>query len=294
MLGAMHPVVWESRPNLRQPVLVAAFEGWGDAAEAASSAGKFLAAEWKAQRFASIDSEEFYDFTVTRPHVRLDDDMNRRIDWPMNSFEWATIPGRDRDVVFLHGVEPQLKWRTYTNAAVEVARTMGVEFAVTLGALLADVPHTRPVRVMGATADPQVAVELGLRRSRYEGPTGITSVLLNSLHAAGVRSASLWASAPYYLPRTPSPKATLALVERAVSLLGVGIDTTELQVASSSYEEQVNEMVASEEEVADYVRQLEAASESAGDEADLGELEIPHADAIAAEIERYLRDQRPE
>jgi proteasome assembly chaperone (PAC2) family protein len=287
----MHPVVWESRPTLRHPVLVAAFEGWGDAAEAASGAGKFLARQWGAQRFATIDGEEFYDFTVTRPHVRLDDEMNRHIDWPVNSFEWATIPGRDREVIFLHGVEPQLKWRTYTDAAVEVVRAMGVEFAVTLGALLADVPHTRPVRVIGATADPAVAVDLGLRRSRYEGPTGITAVLLQALHTSGVKSASLWASAPYYLPRTPSPKATLALVERAVSLLGVGIDTSELQAAAGAYEQQVNDMVASEEEVADYVRQLEVASESDGDDA---EIEIPHADAIAAEIERFLRDQRPD
>lgn len=287
----MHPVVWESRPTLRNPVLIAAFEGWGDAAEAASTAGKFLASEWGAQRFASIDGEEFYDFTVTRPNVALDDDMNRRIDWPENVFEWATIPGRDQEVVFLHGIEPQLRWRAYTGAAVEVARSVGVSFAMTLGALLADVPHTRPVRVIGATADPGVATELGLRRSRYEGPTGITAVLVDGLHRAGVKSASLWASAPYYLPRTPSPKATLALVERAVNLLGVGIDTAELQAASSTYEHQVNEMVESEEEVADYVRRLEAASE---EDDEVGEIEIPHADVIADEIERYLRDQRPD
>lgn len=289
----MPPLAWESRPTLRRPVLIAAFEGWGDAAEAASTAGKFLATEWGAEQFASLDSEDFYDFTVTRPHVRLDDEMNRHIDFPSNTFEWATIPGHDRDVVFFHGVEPQLKWRTYTNAVVEVVRSVGVEFAISLGALLADVPHTRPVRVLGATPDPGVAVDLGLRRSRYEGPTGISAVVLHALHASGIKSASLWASAPYYLPRTPSPKATLALVERAVSLLGVGIDTTELQVASSTYEHQVNEMVESEEEVADYVRRLEAASED--DDGDgLADLEIPHADAIAAEIERYLRDQEPE
>src|SRR3954469_17210458 len=173
----MDVVRWDERPSLRRPVLVAAFEGWNDAADAASSACRWLAANWGARTFATVDPEEFYDFTSARPQVKLVEGVTRSIEWPTNELEAASLPGQSRDVVFLHGVEPQLKWRTFCASIVEVAQQLGVELVVTLGALLADVPHSRPVRVTGTVGDPELGAELGLQLSRYEGPTGIVGVL---------------------------------------------------------------------------------------------------------------------
>ena len=194
-------------------MLVAAFEGWSDAGDAASSAAKYLAAAWHARPFASIDGEEFFDFTSTRPHVRLVDGV-RRIDWPTNEFAAAPMPGSKRDIVFLHGVEPQLKWRTFCTAVMGVAEAVGAEMALTLGALLTDTPHSHPVRITGTTADKELANRLGFMPSRYEGPTGITGVLHQACAEAGIPSASLWASVPHYVAAAPNPKAALALVRR--------------------------------------------------------------------------------
>ena len=293
----MEAVEWERRPKLRRPVLVAAFEGWSDAGDAASTASKYLAAAWGARRFAAIDGEEFFDFTTTRPQVRLVDGLTRQIDWPANEFTAAPLPGGKRDVVFLHGVEPQLKWRTFCSAVMDVAQAVGAEMAVTMGALLTDTPHSRPVRVTGTAADSELATRLGLQRSRYEGPTGITGVLHDAFTRGGIPSASLWASVPHYVSQVPSPKATLALVERTSELLGVSVEVTDLQIASAAYERSVDERVADDEEAAAYVRQLEEAAEAeeheTEDTAPIEPPDLPSRDALAAEVERFLRDQQP-
>jgi predicted ATP-grasp superfamily ATP-dependent carboligase len=294
-------VEWHSRPALRRPVLITAFEGWNDAGDGASAAAAYLARRWGAESFASIDPEEFYDFTATRPEVRLESGMHRAIDWPTNVFSSAPLGLTGRDVVFLRGVEPQLRWRTFCGLVVDVARAVGVELAVSLGALLAEVPHTRPVRVTGTAADKAIVDRLGLHPSRYEGPTGILGVLGEALHRAGIPSASLWASVPAYVGQTPSPKATLALVSHISELLGVTVPTVDLDVASAAYERQVNEVVWADEDATAYVRSLEEQDdgddEGAGDDGggpgadDIDESDLPGADMLAAEVERYLRDQ---
>ncbi len=283
----MDHVLWDSRPSLRRPVMVAAFEGWNDAADAASSAVRFLRDRWDATPFATIDPEEFFDFSATRPQVRLVDGLAREIDWPSNELSWTSLPGTTRDVVVLLGTEPQLKWRTFAAEVVRVAVELHVELVVTLGALLADVAHTRPVRVTGTAADAELVKRLGLTRSAYEGPTGIVGVLHDALRRADVQSASLWAAVPHYVAATPSPKASLALVERATRLLSTSVLTADLQVASADYERQVSEVVASDDDVAAYVRRLE-------EHADEGDMELVSGDFLADELERFLRDQTEE
>jgi predicted ATP-grasp superfamily ATP-dependent carboligase len=283
----MEIVRWERRVQLRRPVLIAAFEGWNDAGDAASLAVGYLADAWSARRFATVDPEEFYDFTVTRPQVRMTDDAERRIDWPSTELWAAALPSLGRDVVLLRGVEPQLKWRTFCAAVVGVARAVGAEMAVTLGALLADVPHTRPVRVSGMAHDPALADRLGLRASAYEGPTGIVGVLHDACSRAGLPSASLWATVPHYVSQVPSPKAALALVERSAALVGTHVDPVELRAAAIAYVEQVSERVADDEEAAAYVAQLEEADDLEQEDVST----IPSGDALAAEVERFLRDE---
>ena len=290
-------VTWERQPQLRRPVLVAAFEGWSDAGDAASSAAKYLAAAWNARPFAEIEGEEFFDFTSTRPHVRLVDGA-RHIDWPTNQFTAASIPGGRRDIVFLHGVEPQLKWRTFCVAVMDVAKKVDADMAITLGALLTDTPHSRPVRITGTTADKELSNRLGFMPSRYEGPTGITGVLHDAFTRGSIPSASLWASVPHYVSQVTSPKATLALVERTAALLEAPVEVTDLQIAAAAYERSVDERVQDDPEAAAYVRQLEEAAEAdeVEDEEDTGAglmepPELPSRDALAAEVERFLRDQ---
>ena len=277
---------WERRPELRSPVLIAAFEGWNDAGDSASTAARYLADAWSAEPFATIDPEEFYDFSSTRPQVRLVEGFTRQIDWPSNALASAAVPGRDRDVVFLQGVEPQLKWRTFCSTITGLAQDLGVELVVSLGALLADVPHSRPVRITGTAADEELVNRLNLTRSRYEGPTGIVGVLHDAFRGASIPSASLWAAVPHYVAGTPSPKATLALVQRAADLLGATVEATDLEIASAAYERQVTDVVEGDEDVADYVRRLEEAADSGEDD----EYELPSGDALAAEVERFLRE----
>jgi predicted ATP-grasp superfamily ATP-dependent carboligase len=283
----MEIVRWERRVQLRRPVLIAAFEGWNDAGDAASLAVGYLADAWSAHRFATVDPEEFYDFTVTRPQVRMNEAAEREIDWPSTELWAASLPSLGHDVVLLRGVEPQLKWRTFCAAVVGVARAVGAELAITLGALLADVPHTRPVRVSGMAHDPALADRLGLRPSAYEGPTGIVGVLHDACSRAGLPSASLWATVPHYVSQVPSPKAALALVERSAALVGTHVDPVELRAASLAYVEQVSERVADDEEAAAYVAQLEEADDLEEDDVST----LPSADALAAEVERFLRDE---
>jgi proteasome assembly chaperone (PAC2) family protein len=278
----------ENAPALRRPVLVAAFEGWNDAADDAASAARYLRDRWAARPFADIDPEEFYDFSSTRPHVRLVDGITRRIDWPSNELSAAELPGTSRDVVVLLGTEPQLRWRTFASEVVGLARELEVELVVILGALLADVPHTRPVRVTGTAADAELVRQLDRAHSTYEGPTGIVGVFHDALRQAGLPSASLWAAVPHYVAATPSPKASLALVRRTASLLSTSVTTEDLETAAADYERQVSEVVASDDDVSAYVSRLEASV----DEGDLADMEIPSGDALAAELERFLRDQR--
>jgi len=287
----MDHVRWDDRPELRQPVLIAAFEGWNDAADAASTAARYLRDRWSARPFASIDPEEFYDFSSTRPQVRLAQGVTRQIDWPDTQLSAAPLPGTSRDVIVLLGHEPQLKWRTFSEQVVGVASELGVELIVILGALLADVAHTRPVRVTGTAVDGKLIKQLGLGRSSYEGPTGIVGVLHDAFAKATLPSASLWAAVPHYVASTPSPKASLALVERAATLLETTVITADLQVAAADYERQVSEVVASDDDVSAYVRRLEASADE-DDLAEVADLEMVTGDTLADELERYLRDQR--
>ena len=287
----MDYVRWRDRPQLRRPVLIAAFEGWNDAADAASTAVRYLRDRWSTRPFATIDHEDFYDFTATRPQVRLVNGLTRRIEWPETELSWATLPGTSRDVIVLLGHEPQLKWRTFTEQIVAVATDLNVELIVILGALLADVPHSRPVRVTGTAADAELVRRLGLGRSTYEGPTGIVGVLHEAFSKSHLPSASLWAAVPHYVASTPSPKASLALVERAVDLLTTTVDIEDLAIAAADYERQVNEVVAADEDVVAYVRRLEF---SIDDDDAVADMETVTGDALVAELERYLREQRGE
>jgi predicted ATP-grasp superfamily ATP-dependent carboligase len=287
----METVRWEEQPQLRRPLLVVAFEGWNDAGDASSLALDHLARAWGATRFATIDCEEFYDFTVTRPHVRLAEDGSRRIDWPDIELLGAQVPGSRHDLVLLRGVEPQLKWRTFTSAVSEVATRVHAELAVILGALLADVPHTRPVRVSGTTDDRDLAGRLGLASSSYEGPTGIVGILHDALRRAGIPTASFWAAVPHYVHQMPSPKAALALVERSAALLGAPIDSIELRAAAQEYEREVDERIGDDEDVVAYVASLEEATDSDWTEPDAPDgLGLGAVDELAAEVERFLRE----
>jgi proteasome assembly chaperone (PAC2) family protein len=274
------------RPELTRPVLISAFRGWNDGAQAASLAAGYLAKTWEAERFADVDPENFFDFQATRPHVSLEGGMTRRIDWPETAFYHARPDGLDRDVVLLLGIEPNLRWRTFTDLLVGLVRELGVEMMITLGALLADVPHTRPSPVTGSASDPELVRQLGLSESRYEGPTGIVGVLHDACRQAGIPSASLWVAVPHYVSLTPSPRAAVALCERLGALIGIDVEVSELEEAARSYEEQVSEAVASDEETAAYVEELEQRADSLEDSSDL-----PSGDALAAELTRFLRER---
>ena len=279
----MSHLIRTARPTLQQPVLVAAFEGWNDAGEAATFAARFLAERWDAEPFATIDPEEFFDFTSTRPHVQLDDDGQREITWPTTTLSSASVPDADLDVIFVVGSEPQLKWRTFCNEIVEVATEYEARLVVSLGALLAEIPHTRPVSVVGTAYDGALVRQMGLTQSAYQGPTGIVGVLHDAFRHVTIPSASLWAAVPTYVPSAPSPKAALALVERICELLAVPLTTTELEIASASYERQIDELVADDDDTAAYVARLEEAAD------ELPPDEEFHGDLIA-EVERFLRD----
>jgi proteasome assembly chaperone (PAC2) family protein len=277
----------ESRPQLTRPVMVAAFRGWNDGGQGASLAGGYLARAWHAEKFAEIEPEGFFDFQATRPHVTLVEGMTRRIDWPENAFFSASVPSASHDIVLLLGIEPNLRWTTFSGIVTDLARDLGVELVVTLGSLLADVPHTRPAPVTGSATDPELIERLGLQQSRYEGPTGIVGVLHDSCRGMGLASASLWAAVPHYVSLTPSPRAAKALCDRLAGLLDVPLDTSELDEAGESYAQQVSEAVAADEETAAYVEELERRVDTlaADDE------ELPSGDSLAAELTRFLRER---
>jgi proteasome assembly chaperone (PAC2) family protein len=276
------------RPELERPVLVAAFRGWNDGGQGATLAVGYLAKLWNAERFADIDPEGFFDFQATRPHVTLDEGLTRRIEWPDNAFFQARMTGSDRDVVLLLGIEPSLRWRTFSKLVLDLSRDLGVELLVTLGSLLADVPHTRAAPVTGAASDPALVESLGLQHSRYEGPTGIVGVLQDACRRDGIPAASLWAAVPHYVSLAPSPRAARALCDRLAGLLAVDIDTAELVEAEEAYAEQVTEAVSSDADTAAYVEELERRT----DELDLEEHEeLPSGDTLAAELTKFLRQQ---
>jgi predicted ATP-grasp superfamily ATP-dependent carboligase len=266
--------------------MVAAFRGWNDGAQAASLAAGYLAKTWEAERFAELDPETFFDFQATRPHVSLEEGLTRRIDWPETGFYHARPNGLDRDVVLLLGIEPNLRWRTFTKLVVGLARDLRIELVITLGALLADVPHTRSAPVTGSATDSELVERLGLSASRYEGPTGIVGVLHDACRESRIPSASLWAAVPHYVSLTPSPRGALALCERLGALIGVQVDADELEEAARTYEEQVSEAVASDEETAAYVDELERRADQLEETTDL-----PSGDALAAELTRFLRER---
>jgi len=276
----------ERRPQLTRPVLVASFRGWNDGGQGASMANAFLSRSWHAEKFASIDSEQFFDFQSTRPHVTLVEGSVRRIDWPENVFEHARPARSDRDAVLLLGTEPGLRWRTFAGLVSGLASDLGVELVVTLGALLADVPHTRPAPVTASASDASLMKELGVQPSRYEGPTGIVGVLHDACGVAGIPSVSLWAAVPHYVSLTPSPRAAKALCDRLGTLLDIPLDTTELDEASEAYMQQVSEAVAADEETAAYVEELEGRIDDLVEETDL-----PSGDTLAAELTRFLRER---
>ena len=264
-------------------MLVAAFEGWNDAGDAASTAARWLQERWASEPLADIDPEEFFDFTTTRPQVRLEDGVTRQIEWPTTRLTYGSDAGRD--AIVLLGSEPQLRWRTYCEQILAIVRAYDVDLVLTLGALLAEVPHTRPTPVTGTAVEPDVIARLGLQRSSYEGPTGIVGVLHDACNRANVPSASLWAAVPAYVPGAPSPKAALALIERTSAMLDIGVVTTDLEIAAASYERQVSDVVDDDEEMVDYVARLEERYEE-HDETVLSPT------SLVEEVERFLRDQR--
>ncbi|MFN2593661.1 MAG: PAC2 family protein [Actinomycetota bacterium] len=283
-------ITFRSQPRLENPILIAAFRGWNDAGDAATFAAQHLQNAWGAEPLASIDPEEFYDFQSVRPEVELSDGVTRVIKWPENEFVFGKTEG-GRDVIVLIGTEPSNRWRTFVNLVVDVARDNRVGLLITLGALLADVPHSRPVHITGTSVDPELVTKLRLSRSRYEGPTGIVGVLHDAISKAGIDSASLWAAVPHYIAVTPNPKAAMALVRKATELIDSPVDTSTLELATRSYEERVSEMVASDDDVQAYVRLLEERSDERDRDEAIDPTALPSGDALAAELERFLRDR---
>jgi len=271
-------------PRLVDPVMIAAFEGWNDAGEAASTALEHLELTWDAEPLASIDPEEYYDFQVTRPHVRYADGVTRRIEWQTTRLSVATIPGTERHVVLVNGIEPNLRWRSFCAELLGHVERLGVTKVITLGALLTDIPHTRPTSVSGISYDTSSAGELRVEPSTYQGPTGIVGVLQNACVEAGVPAMSFWASVPHYVSQARVPKAAVALLQRVEEVLDVEVPLGALPEQAEEWERTVSEMAEADDEVREYVRQLEEQAE-AGDDV------LPEADgdAIAAAFERYLR-----
>jgi proteasome assembly chaperone (PAC2) family protein len=273
------------RPEVHRPVLVCAFGGWNDGGEAATTALRYAKDRWSARRFARLDPEEFFDFQVNRPTVRLEDGRTRRLEWPACEFFQARVS--DRDVLVFLGVEPNVRWRTFCEQILSVCRDLGVELLVTLGAFLADVPHTRPAPVSAASSDPGWAGRLGVEPSRYEGPTGIVGVLNEMASRSGIPAVSLWAAAPHYLPSGTNPRVAVALLAKLTELLGVEVDRSGLLSAVTVWERQVREAVEEDDNLVAYVSRLE---ELSAEEAEPGE--VPSGDQLAAELERFLREQR--
>ncbi|GAB4334108.1 MAG: filament polymerization regulator ParJ [Dehalococcoidia bacterium] len=281
----------DQRPELKAPIAVVAFGGWGDAANAATNAARFFARRLGARRFASIDPEPFYVSTATPPIVRLDFRGQRQISWPSNEFLYARNPTGQHDFVVSVGVEPNLRWRTFASIYRDLFVDLGVDLVVSLGALIADVLHDEPARVIGSTPDPSMTQRLNLEPSRYEGPTGITGTLHTLLQASRIPAASLWASVPPYITTTQSPPATLGLVQRLRQLVDIPIDVSELESASKRFVAQVDQAIAGNEELSEYVRRVRALRAELASE-DEGAAGLPEGKDLLGDIERFLRDNR--
>jgi proteasome assembly chaperone (PAC2) family protein len=284
----MDHLVWEAEPpELRSPVMVCAFAGWNDAAGSATTALTSIADSLDADLVAQVDSEEFFDFQANRPTIRLAEGQAREIEWPGNVMLTASPPGAERDLVLLAGTEPNLRWRTFSEALADGAEALGVEMVITLGALIADVAHTLPVPITGLASDAELVDRLDLTRSNYEGPTGIVGVLHDSCGRRGIPSASLWAAVPHYAAAVPNPKAALALLRRLEGLIGVAVEASELEEEAGEFEGQVSRAVAANPEIAEMVTRLE---EQQSEQLDLDQ-EVPSGESLARDFERYLRQQ---
>ncbi|HKC98763.1 MAG TPA: PAC2 family protein [Methylomirabilota bacterium] len=295
----MDALKMRSRPEgLRRPILIMAFGGWNDAAESATTAVRYLGTSFHAEKFAEIDPEEFYHFGLSRPYVRFKpgSETERELTWPTTEFSLARASNLARDVIVGVAIEPHLHWKAYCSQVLDLARSCEVGLVLTLGALLAEVPHTRPVRLSGSASDPEVGAQLGVRPTRYEGPTGIVGVLNIACREQGFATASLWANVPHYISGIENPKATLALVRRVAPLLGATIDTADLEEAGKQFDSNLKEIVAQNNKIANYVKKLESrdTEEEEAAPAAPAKSDLPPASELVAEIEQFLRQQRPE
>jgi len=279
-------------PLLRDPIMIMAFSGWNDAAEAASGAVEHLLSGWRDKNddvlpelIAEVESEDFYDFQVNRPVVSIDDSEIRSITWPSTQVFGMAIPSMNRDLVIVTGVEPSMKWKSFTSHLLDLADDLEVSLIVSLGSLLADTPHTRPISVTGTGAHPSIANRLGVSVSKYEGPTGILGIIQDGCMRRGIDAISLWAAIPHYASNAPSPKATLALINTLEEFLNIKIPLSDLPDRADSWEREVNDLAADDSEIADYVKALEESKDAA-------ELPEVSGDTIAKEFERYLRRQQ--
>lgn len=278
-------------PTLRDPVLIAAFEGWNDAGDAASGAVEHLELTWDAEPLAELDSEDYYDYQVNRPMIRQVDGVTREIVWPTTQLSVCSPPGSERDVLLLRGIEPNMRWRSYCDELLEFVEELGVHTVVILGALLADTPHSRPVPVTGTAYSAEAAERFNLENSRYEGPTGIAGILQDACVKSGVPAVSFWAAVPHYVSQPPNPKATVALLQRVEDVLDVEVPLGDLPNQAEDWEESVSEMTRDDEEIAEYVRTLEERGDAEADISDA--ISKIDGDALAAEFERYLRRRGP-
>jgi predicted ATP-grasp superfamily ATP-dependent carboligase len=294
----MAPLTIHFMPRtLRRPIVITAFSGWNDAAEAATTAARYLATSFSAEKFAEIDPEEFYHFGLSRPYVRFknDSETEREIVWPATEFSIAQATALPRDLVVGVAIEPHLKWKTYCNAVIELARRCEATLVLTLGALLAEVPHTRPVRLVGSASDPELAARLGLKPTRYEGPTGIVGVLNTMCREQGLATANLWANVPHYISGIENPKASLALVKRVLALIDATADLSDLDDAVRQFDQNLTEIVAQNEKIAGYITKLESRDAEEQSESAAAQSDLPPSADLLAEIEQFLRQQqRPE
>src|SRR3954453_5753345 len=275
----MQPLIWESRPDgLRAPAILCAFSGWNDAGDAASAALTFIGESLNPERFARIDPEDFYDFQSTRPHISFGDDGKREITWPGIEIFAARVPRAPRDLILVQGPEPSMRWRSFCRHLVDLAEALGTQLVVTIGALLADVPHTQPVGITGLASDEALVTKLGLTETTYEGPTGIVGVLHTACTEAGLPSASLWGTVPPSVAAAPNPKAALALVRKVETLIAVNVDASDLEKATSEYERQVGLAVQSDPDVQPFVQRLEQAA--AQDISPRRAGDVPYGDAL--------------
>lgn len=269
--------------------MVCAFRGWNDAAASATTALACMAANLDAVPIGDIDPEEFIDFQVNRPSISLVNGESRRIEWPQNTLIGLPVPEAPHDLILLDGTEPNLRWRTFTETVLEVVRRFNVQRVVTLGAMVAEVAHTLPVPITGHASDPRMIEEIDVRRSDYEGPTGITGVLHDALQTAGIPSASLWAAVPHYVAAVPNPKAALALIYQLEPVIGITFDTSDLEDECDTYKEQVDRAIAANAEISELVERIEAEQTEFLDLDE--ELEIPTAETLASEFQRFLEER---